>query len=114
MLTDLLARLDSSVRIAALEAHRRMLTNLAKQPPPDFGGSIPPDALLPRTVLEPDTVELEVPVRASDDQISLRASRRRGRAGLLRIRWQQVEAPEATALVRTNAELILSKRIENG
>ena len=109
-LVELLSNLDASVRIAAIEAHRRMLGNLAKTPP-KLGDRIPSDALIPRDMLAPEKVELELPVRVRDDDFSLRATGR-GRRGQLRVRWRAVEAPEALALIRTSAELMVSRRIE--
>ena len=112
-LFDLIARIDSSVRLASVEAHRRTLANVAKQPAA-FDDRVPTDALLPRAWLEPDRLELELPVRVSGDEVSLRARGARGRDGILKVRWRRTSAPEATALVRTAAELQLSRRIDDG
>ena len=105
-LGNLLAAIDSQVRIAALRAHCSVVKEMERVESAKVASQeIPPDALLPRDVLATKRIAMKLDVFMRDDRVSLtRGCIGGGTPATIEIEWEAQPAPEATALIRTRAE----------
>ena len=111
---ELLEALDTSVRIASINAYQAALTRLATGPSLTLSGiKLPWESLLPRETLQPTRIALSLPLSFTRRSVSLSPTsgifHQRQRA-TLRIAWKRTLAPEGSSLVRTKAELEISKK----
>lgn len=113
-LGSLVANIDGQIRRAGIKAHAAALVEAAKTGPLTVGGvEIDGSALVPRDLLEARRLSLDLNIVVSDDRVSLRKPGIcGGNVGTLKIEWEAVAAPEATALVRTKAELTLDGKLD--
>lgn len=114
-LEELLTELDSQLRISAVNAHKAVLEVFAKTEATQIGDiHIPAEALMPRELLEPKKIVLEVDCTMYDDHVELTRNHlfaSNGSKAKLIIEWESTAAPEATSLVRTKAEIKMAKEL---
>ena len=116
-LGDIIAEIDSQIRQAGIRAHTAVLREVAGLDGMQIGGiRIPRQALIPRDLFETKRVAMEFDVLLQEKGASLESRRRTCRAGTvarLSMEWESVPAPEATALIRTRAELKLDHDLKS-
>ena len=106
---SLVGSIDGQVRAAAVLGHRTMLQTMGTVGTVQVAGlDVPAAAALPSETLAVRRVKLSFDLRMFDDGVKL-GCRVGGCPGKLVMEWEATAAPEATALLRTRAELTVAK-----